>query len=154
MTFTGRGTGNSVKTVVAIKPDWKWRTFIGFFLPFLSAIVFADTSPVKTESPENRSPTPAVLQSPGSKQGLNFVVGAHGLDSLSFNGQSLIGSPESGELQPQKSVFRTVLDAIVPRSSPRIATPDKKADTVDVSYPWGRISCAYGKQDDKLTMRL
>ncbi len=81
-------------------------------------------------------------------------MGAHGLDSLSFNGQSLLVSPERGELQPQKSVFRAVLDALVPRSSPRVATPDKKADTVDVSYPKGRISCAYGKQEDRLTMRL
>ena len=44
-------------------------------------------------------------------------MGAHGLASLSFNGQSLLVSPESGELQPEKSVFRAVLDAIVPRSS-------------------------------------
>ena len=109
---------------------------------------------MKRESQQNRTPARAVLQSPASKQGLNFVVGAHGLDSLSFNGQSLLVSPESGELQPQKSVFRAVLDALVPRSSPQVATPDKKADTVDVSYPWGRISCAYGKQDDRLTMRL
>ena len=109
---------------------------------------------MKTESQQNRTPTPAVLQSPASKQGLKFVVGARGLDSLSFNGQSLLVSPESGELQPQKSVFRAVLDALVPRSSPRVATPDKKADTVDLSYPKGRISCAYGKQDDRLTMRL
>src|SRR4029079_14728157 len=109
---------------------------------------------VKTESQQNRGPSPAVLQSPASKQGLNFVIGAHGLDSLSFNGQSLLVSPESGELQPQKSVFRSVLDALVPRSSPQVAAPDKKADTVDVSYPSGRISCAYGKQGDRLTMRL
>ncbi len=97
---------------------------------------------------------PAVLRSPASKQGLNFVVGAHGLDSLSFNGQSLLVSPESGELQPQKSVFRAVLDALVPRSSSSSATPNKNTDTIDLSYPWGRISCAYGKQDDRLTMRF
>jgi hypothetical protein len=127
---------------------------IGFCLAFLAATVFADTSLVKTESQQNRTPTPAVLQSPASKQGLNFVEGAHGLDSLSFNGQSLLVSPESGELQPQKSVLRTVLDTLVPRSSPRVATPDTKVDAVDLGYPWGRISCAYGKQDDRLTMRL
>ena len=95
-------------------------------LAFLAATVFADTSPIKGESQQNRTPTPAALQSPASKQGLNFVVGAHGLDSLSFNGQSLLVSPESGELQPQKSVFRAVLDAILPRSSSQVATPKKK----------------------------
>ena len=81
-------------------------------------------------------------------------MGARGLDSLSFNGQSLLVSPESGELQPQKSVFRAVLDALLPRSSSQVATPNKQTDTVDLSYPWGRISCAYGKQDDRLTMRI
>src|SRR6266540_6466638 len=124
------------------------------FLAFLAATVFADTSLVKTELQQNRTPTPAVLQLPAPKQGLNFVVGAHGLDSLSFNGQSLLVSPESGELQPQKSVFRAVLDALRPRSSSQVATPNKQADTIDLSYPWGRISCAYGKQDDRLTMRI
>lgn len=125
-----------------------------FFLAFLAATVFADTTPVKSESQQNRTPTLTVLQSPAPKQGLNFVVGARGLDSLSFNGQSFLVSPESGELQPQKSVFRAVLDALLPRSSPPVATPDKKADTVGLSYPKGSISCAYGKQDDRLTMRL
>src|SRR5207247_2133431 len=57
-------------------------------------------------------------------------------------------------LQPQKSVFRAVLDALLPRSSSPSATPNKQADTIDLSYPWGRISCAYGKQDDRLTMRI
>ncbi|HEX4706181.1 MAG TPA: hypothetical protein VH229_00455, partial [Candidatus Udaeobacter sp.] len=143
-----------MKTVEAIKPDWKWGSFIGFLLALLAATVFAGASPVKAESQANPTLTPAVLQSPASKQGLNFVVGARGLESLSFNGQSLLVSPESGELQPQKSVFRAVLDALVPRSSSPSATPNKKTDTVDLSYPWGRISCAYGKQDDRLTMRF
>src|SRR6266508_4300009 len=96
------------------------------FLAFLAVTVFADTSLVKTEFQQNRTPTPAVLQSPASKQGLNFVVGAHGLDSLLFNGQSLLVSPESGKLQPQKSVFRAVLDALVLRSSPRAKTTDSQ----------------------------
>jgi hypothetical protein len=128
---------------------------IGYQLSaLLAATVFAGTSPVKTESQRNRIPIPAVLQSPAPKQGLNFVVGAHGLDSLSFDGQSLLVSRESGELQPQKSVFRAVLDALVPRSSRRVATPNNQTDTVDLSYPWGRISCAYGKQADRITMRI
>src|SRR4051812_14851950 len=128
-------------------------SFVSFVQAFLVATVFGDTSLVKTESQQNRIPTPAV-QSPARKQGLSFSVGAHGLDSLSFNGQSLLVSPESGELQPQKSVFRAVIDAIVPRSSPTDATANQHSNTVDVSYPWGRISCAYGKQGDRLTMRL
>ena len=81
-------------------------------------------------------------------------MGAHGLDSLAFNGQLLLVSPENGELRPQKSVFRAVLDALLPRSSTGVATPNEHTDTVDLSYPWGRISCAYGKQGDKITMRI
>jgi len=125
----------------------------GFFVLFVWGI-FSPTCPANAQSQSGQARTTPARQYPAVKRGLNFVVGAHGLDSLSFNGQSLLVSPESGELQPQKSVFRAVLDALVPRSSPRVATPDKKADTVDLSYPWGRISCAYGKQDDRLTMRL
>src|SRR6266699_3312541 len=125
----------------------------GFFVVFVLGI-FNPTCPANAQSQSGQARTTPARQYPAVKRGLNFVVGAHGLDSLSFNGQSLLVSPESGELQPQKSVFRAVLDALVPRSSPRVATPDKKADTVDLSYPWGRIPCAYGKQDDRLTMRL
>jgi hypothetical protein len=127
---------------------------IGFSLALLAATVFAGTSPVKTESPSGPTQTPAVLQSAAPKQGLNFVVGARGLDSLSFDGQSLLLSPKSGGLQPQKSVFRAALDAFFPGSSPRIATANKQADTIDLTYRWGRVSCAYGKQDDRLTMRI
>src|SRR6266496_1464803 len=129
-------------------------SFIGFCLALLAAIAFAGTSPVQTVSQRNGTPTPAVLQLPAPKQGLNFVVGTRGLDSLSFDGESFLLSPESGELQPQKSVFRAVLDAFLPRSSSRVATPNKQADTINLSYPWGRISGAYGKQDDRLTMRI
>src|SRR6266566_2220774 len=125
----------------------------GFFVVFVSGI-FNPTCPANAQSQSGQARTTPARQYPAVKRGLNFVVGAHGLDSLSFNGQSLLVSLESGELQPQKSVFRAVLDELVPRSSPRAATPDIKADTVDLSYPWGRISCAYGKRDDRLTMRL
>jgi hypothetical protein len=116
-------------------------SFIGFFLALFSASVLAGT-------------TPALLQSPASKQDLSFAVGEHGLTSLSFNRQSLLVSPASGELQPQKSVFRAVLDAFLPRSSSQVAAPNKTPDTVDVTYPWGRVSCAYGKQGDRLTMSI
>src|SRR5215831_862096 len=128
--------------------------FIGFFLALLAATAFAGTSALKTESQQDRTPSAAVFQSPAPKQGLNFVVGAHGLDSLWFNGQSLLLSPENGELQPQKSVFRAVLDALLSPPSSRVATPNQRADTVNMSFPWGRISCAYGKQDDRVTIRI
>jgi hypothetical protein len=111
-------------------------SFVSFLLALLAGTVFADTSPVKTESQQNPTATPAVLQSSAPKQGLNFVVGTRGLDSLSFNGESLLVSPESGGLQPQKSAFRAVLDAVLPLSSAGVATPNKRPDTIDLSYPW------------------
>ena len=98
--------------------------------------------------------TLAETKAPAEKRGLDFSVGPQGLDSLSFNGQPLLVSPESGELQPQKSVFRAVLDVLLPRSLSPSATPNKNTDTIDLSYPWGRISCAYRKQDDRLTMSI
>ncbi len=125
-----------------------------FLLALLAATAFADTGAEKTESQRNPTPIAAVRQSSAPKQGLNSVVGARGLDSLSFNGESLLVSLERGELQPQKSAFRTVLDAVLPLSSAGVATPNKRPDMIDLSYPWGRISCAYGKQDDRLTMRI
>jgi hypothetical protein len=124
-------------------------SLIGFFLALLAATAFAGTNPLKSESQQNRTPSPAA-----PKQGLNFIVGAHGLGSLSYNGQSLLSSPESGTLQPWKSVFRAVLDALLPGSSSRVVTPNKPADIVELSYSWGGVSCVYGKQGDRMTMRI
>ncbi len=129
-------------------------SIIRLLLAVSAASAFGDPGAEKTESQQNPTATPAVLQSPAATRGLNFVVGERGLTSLSYNGQSLLNSPESGELQPQKSVFRAVLDALVPRSLPRVAAPDKRAETVELGYPWGRVFCAYGKQADRLTMRI
>jgi hypothetical protein len=125
----------------------------GFFVLFVLGI-FNPTCPANAQSQSGQATTTPARQYPAAKQGLNFVVGERGLTSLSFNGQSLLVSPESGELQPQKSAFRAVLDALLPGSLSRVATPNKPADTVDLSYPWGRVSCAYGKQGDRITMRI
>jgi hypothetical protein len=129
-------------------------SFTGFFLAFFAATVFADSSPIKRDVRLNQSPAPAVVRSPASKQGLNFVLGAHGLNSLSFNGQSFLSSPESGALQQEKSVFRTLLDTLLPHSTSPSTAPTRDGDTVDLVCRWGRISCAYGKQDNRLTMRI
>ncbi len=128
-------------------------SFIGFFLALLAATAFAGATPERTEPQQNETSPPTVLQSPTTQQGLNFVVGAHGLDSLSFNGQSLLRSAQGGEVQPWKSIFRTVLDVLFPLASP-IPAPGKRTDTVDLSYPWGSVSCTYGKHGEKITMRI
>ncbi len=116
--------------------------------------IFASAIRASAESPADQMQATSAVRFAAVKNGLDFSVGARGLDSLSFNGRSLLVSPENGELQPQKSVFRAVLDALLPRSSSPSATPKKQADTIDLSYPWGRVSCAYGKQDNRLTMRI
>jgi hypothetical protein len=124
-----------------------------FLVPF-AATAFAGASPDRTDPQQDQISTPTELQPSTTQQGLNFVVGAHGLDSLSFNGQSLLRSAQGGDLQPWRSIFREVLDVLfLPASSP-IPAPAKRADTVDLSYPWGRVSCAYGKQGQKITMRI
>jgi len=130
------------------------RFLVSFFFVLLVVRVFADTSPAKTESQRNAVRTPPVSESPVPQQGLHFVVGNRGLESLSFDGQSLVVSRENGELRPQKSVFRALLDAILPLSSVGVAKPSEKRDTIDLSYPWGRVSCSYGKQGDKIIMRI
>jgi hypothetical protein len=125
-----------------------------FLLAFLAASAFAYPGAQKTESQRNRTSTAAARESSTPQQGLTFVVGARGLDALSFNGVSFLVSPESGELQPQKSVFRVMLDAVLPLASAGVATPNKKPNTIDLSYSWGLVSCMYGKQDERLTMKI
>ena len=129
-------------------------SFFGFFLALLAATAFAGVTPVKNDSERDRTTTPPAVQSPAPKQGLNFVVGAHGLDSLRYNGQPLLSSPESGELQPWKSALRAALDLLFPPAGSSISSPTKRPDSIDLVYPWGRVSCAYGKQGDKITMRI
>src|SRR5438874_1909766 len=129
-------------------------SFIGFFLALLAATAFAGASPERTEPQQDETSPPTVIQSPTTQQGLNFVVGAHGLDSLSFNGQSLLRSAQGGELQPWRSIFREVLDVLFPPTSSPIPAPAKRTDTVDLSYPWGSVSCTYGKHGEKITMRI
>ena len=94
------------------------------------------------------------LQSPAAKQGLDFSVGTRGLDSLSFNGQSLFRSAQSGELQPWKSVFRAVLDALLSNPSPSVQVANKPGSSIDLAYPWGHLACAYAKKGETLTMRI
>jgi hypothetical protein len=126
---------------------------LGFFVLFALGI-FAPTSQAKAETQRDQPGGSAALQSPVPKQGLDFSVGPRGLDSLSYNGQSLLSSPQIGELQPWKSAFRTALDLLFPPMSSPTPASAKRADTVDLIYPWGRVSCTYGKQGNKMTMRI
>jgi hypothetical protein len=130
------------------------RAVIAFFVTLYLSITSADPSADKTESGVDPTPTSAPRLSPTTKQGLKFVVGSHGLDSLSFNGESLLASPKSGELQPEKSAFRAVLDAVLPLSSAGVATASKKPGTIDLNFPWGRVSCSYAGHNDRLTMSI
>jgi hypothetical protein len=124
-----------------------------FLLLFL-LIVFCGGCTANAQSQSSQPTTPPVRQSHPAKRGLDFSVGPRGLDSLSYNGQSLLGSSQSGELQPWKSVFRAALDILFPAASSPASELTKRADTVDLTYPWGRVSCTYGKQGDKITMRI
>jgi len=126
-------------------------SLLGFLVALCAATACAGSG---TESQGNPTPHAAPRISSAPQQGLDFVVGARGLDSLSFNGESLLVSPANGELRPHKSALRAVVDAVLPLSSAGVATPNKKPDRIDLSYPWGRISCAYGKQNNRLTINI
>ena len=123
------------------------------FLATLALTIFTGASWGNAESPSSQANPPPAHQSPPVSRGLDFSIGNHGLESLSFDGQSLLASPQGGELQPKKSVFRAVLDALLPGPSSGVAMK-KQPDTIDLTYRWGRISCAYGKQDTRITMRI
>ena len=129
-------------------------SLISFCLALLAATAFAGTSPVKTVSQRNGTPTPAVLQSLAPKQGLNLAVGERGLTSLEFNGQSLLSLAERGELRPWKSLLRQALEGLLLPGSSLMVSATKQTNSIQLAFPWGRVSCIYAKHDDQLMMRI
>jgi hypothetical protein len=93
-------------------------------LALLAATAFADTGAEKTESQResnaDRNGSP-IIRAKGLSLSWALVVSIHSR----FNGESVLVSPERGELQPQKSVFRAVLDTVLPLSSAGVAAPNK-----------------------------
>jgi hypothetical protein len=67
---------------------------IGFLLAVCAATAYADPGTAKTESQRNPKPTAAPRLSSAPEQDLKFIVGARGLDSLFFNGESPLASPK------------------------------------------------------------
>ena len=130
------------------------KIFLPGFIVLFALGIFASICSANAQSQGDQAKTAPAHQSPPVKQGLNFSVGDRGLTSLWFNGQSLLRSNQEGELQPWKSAFRVALDVLFPPASSSISPPTKRGDTVDLSYPWGRVSCTYDKQGDKIAMRI
>jgi hypothetical protein len=126
------------------------HSFFGLF----ALAIFAAAIPATAESQGEQAKASTALQSPAANQDLDFSVGMRGLDSLSFKGQSLLHSPQSGELQPSKSLFRAALDLLLPGTRSPVATANKQTNSIELAYRWGRVSCAYGKQGNALTMRI
>src|SRR6266446_1572139 len=149
-------------TVVSQKPDLRFsavhidmllitnHSFFGLF----ALAIFAAAIPATAQSQSEQAKAPSALQSLAAKQDLDFSVGMRGLDSLSFNGQSLLRSPQSGELQPSKSVFRAALDWLLPLARSPVATANKQTKSIELAYRWGHVLCAYGKQGNALAMRI
>jgi hypothetical protein len=129
-------------------------SFAGCFLLLFVSTVFAVPGPERVQWQRNEAEAPAVAESPVAKQGLDFSVGTRGIESLSFNGQSLLRSPKSGELQPSTSVFRAALDLLLPRTLSPVARENKQTNSIELAYPWGHVSCAYDKQGNALGMRI
>ena len=125
-----------------------------FFYIVFALGIFTSISPANASSQSGPIKTLSGGQSPIEKQGLNFAVGERGLTSLEFNGQLLLSSAEHGELRPWKSRFREALDRLFfPGSSPTVSAT-KQVNSIDLAFPWGRVSCVYAKQDDRLMMRI
>ena len=116
--------------------------------------ISAGVSRANAQSQSDLAKASPDLQSPAAKQDLDFSVGTRGLDSLSFNGQSLFRSAQSGELQPWKSVFRAALDALLSNPSPSVQVAKKPVSSIDLAYPWGHLACAYAKKGETLTIRI
>src|SRR6266404_5669784 len=96
------------RTLFGATAGWfsRGRTIRLDFLVLFASGVLAGGSLANAESQRDQTGARGLPQSPAAKQGLNFSVGNRGLESLSFNGQSLLDSPQSGELRPWESVFR------------------------------------------------
>ena len=124
-----------------------------FLLLFL-LVIFSAACAANAQTPSAQATTSSFPESSHAKQGLDFSVGPRGLDSLWYNGQPFLLSPESGELQPWKSAFRAGLDLLFPLTSSSIPAPAKRPDTVDLIYPWGRVSYIYIRQGDKIRRLL
>src|SRR5438034_5326960 len=128
-----------------------WPSF--FLVLFASGVFSAASTPnVGSKSDQAKAAAPGLPSS--AKQGLDFSVGTRGLESLSLNGQSLLLSPQGGELQPSKSIFRTALDFLLPGNRSSGATANKQTNSIDLADRWGHVSCAYGKLGNTLTMRI
>jgi hypothetical protein len=143
----------SILRVVAIHIDVPLVTSHSFFMLFALAI-FAVAIPATAQLQTKQAKAQPALQSPVAKQGLDFSLGMRGLESLSFKGQSLLHSPQSGELQRSESVLRTALDFLLPGISSPVATANKQTNSIELAYRWGHVSCAYGKLGNTLTMRI
>ncbi|HEX8898755.1 MAG TPA: hypothetical protein VF751_08675, partial [Chthoniobacterales bacterium] len=87
-------------------------------------------------------------------KGLVFKVGTAGIDMLSFNGQSLLATPRNGDLEPAKPLLKAAVDRLLQNSPAPTATLRNESDTVDRSYPWGRVSCVYRQSGNAISMSL
>jgi len=124
-----------------------------FTCPFVLGI-FVCISPTNALPEGRETNTRPVGQPPAEEPGLNFSVGDHGLNSLSYNGQSLLISAERGELRPWKSFFREALDLLLSPGSSPIVPAKKQTNSIALAYNWGRVSCVYTKQDDRLMLQI
>jgi hypothetical protein len=96
-------------------------------------------------------PTPTPSPEPA---GLSFAVGPRGLESLGFNGQKLIASPRSGELELAKSFIASVFGSLLQRQPSASAPPRSEKDSIELTFPWGRVTCAYRAVHDALTIKI
>lgn len=93
------------------------------------------------------SPVSAQCAGEEARHGLSFSVGERGLDSLSFSDQSFFRTAEGGDLQPAKPVFDPTIDAAI-LGATSTASAKRDPDSIELTCPWGRVSCSYRRRSD------
>lgn len=130
------------------------KTAVTFFSCLFALGIFSSISSADAASQSAPRETQPASETTIDKHGLNFVVGERGLTSLKFNGQALLTSAASGELRPWKSPLRQTLEKLLFPASPPIVSATKQPDSIELTFPWGRVSCVYAKRDDQLMVRI
>ncbi len=78
-------------------------SLLNFFVLFVLGI-FAPTYRANAQLQSGQARKPPARQSPPAKRGLDFSVGPRGLDSLSYDGQSLLRSNRNWPISTPRKI--------------------------------------------------
>lgn len=122
-------------------------------LSVFAALLFILRTSAGGQTVQTRSSAKSEAQS----SRLTYTVGAGGLDSLAYEGQSLLPQTENGLLRVAADpLFRRAdgSEYTVPSYTPVRTTLDSSRKTVTLTYAWGAISCRYSGAGDRLNCAI